>query len=104
MILPQDADSPIASRARNCALLFDQLARLSEHSDKVTKEQAIDEFARYKLWAGNIGALHPFNVKTSLDSRLHDNAMVRKRITGLLDELAESLKEGTLNRNIPKCY
>ncbi|KFY58816.1 hypothetical protein V497_04637 [Pseudogymnoascus sp. VKM F-4516 (FW-969)] len=89
----QDANSPVALRATNCALLFNQLTSLSEHIDQVSKSQALDEFSRFKLWAGNIGALHPFSIKTSLDFRLRENSRVSKRITDLLDELAESLEE-----------
>lgn len=104
MIPPQDANSPIALRAQNCVLLFDQLARVFEDGCKVEKYQAVDEFARFKLWAGNIGALHLLSIKTSLDFRLQENDRIRERIMGLLDDLAELLEEGTPNYNIPKCH
>ncbi len=49
---------------------------------------------RFTIWAGNIGALQPFESKSSLDYRLRDAQKIAIQIAGLLDDLAELLEDG----------
>ncbi|EPE25518.1 hypothetical protein GLAREA_01430 [Glarea lozoyensis ATCC 20868] len=93
-------DSQLASRAARCLQLF---GRFLEHPENLLEDkyqlQMTDLLGRYKLWAGNIGAFHPNTMKTSIDIRLRENVRVSKRISDLLDELAESLEEGESTKN-----
>lgn len=52
------------------------------------------EYNRFKIWAGNVGA-HRVG-KISLDHRLREALALRERVTGLLDELVESMADGKL--------
>jgi hypothetical protein len=49
---------------------------------------------RFKIWAGNIGAFQPFDLKSSLDFRLRDTPKISTQILEILDDLAESLEDG----------
>jgi hypothetical protein len=51
-----------------------------------------DELGRYKIWAGNIGALQ--KGPSSLDYRLREASHVQQPIIRLLRDLEYSLKEG----------
>lgn len=95
-----DSNSPVAVRARSCMELLENLVKLSGDSDVVRKADAIDVHGRFKLWAGNMGALHLFTVKTSLDFRLRENPKVSNRITELLEELNECVGDG--KQTIPR--
>jgi hypothetical protein len=56
-----------------------------------------DELGRFKVWAGNIGALQPKEMESSLEYRLRDASRTRKHVLDFLQDLYESLKEGNLN-------
>ncbi|CAG8950267.1 hypothetical protein HYFRA_00006759 [Hymenoscyphus fraxineus] len=88
-----DAGSPVAARARSCMELLEKLVKVSDDSQCVSKAVSVDLHGRFKLWAGNMGALHSFKIKTSLDFRLRENPKVSNRISELLDELIECVEE-----------
>lgn len=94
MASSKDPNSPVAVEARSCLELLENLVELSGKSDIVRQADAVDVLGRFKLWAGNMGALHSFIVKTSLDFRLRENPKVSGRITELLEELNECVGDG----------
>ncbi|KAI0435610.1 hypothetical protein F4803DRAFT_300804 [Xylaria telfairii] len=49
------------------------------------------QFARFKLWAGSLGA-HRKSGRRSLDYRLRDASSIRKHVIMLLDRLSEAIK------------
>jgi len=49
--------------------------------------------ARFKLWAGNLGA-HRISGTRSLEYRLRDASSLRNHIMALLQDLCDSLEEG----------
>jgi hypothetical protein len=54
-----------------------------------------DIFTRFRLWAGNLGALHRAQDPRGLDSRLDDAPDVAKRIRRLLEETKDLLRQGS---------
>lgn len=57
--------------------------------------RVLDEYKRYKVWAGNLGAHHPPPKRISLDYRLRDVAFYKQRVIEVLIDLQDSLKKGT---------
>jgi len=53
-----------------------------------------DQVARFKIWAGNIGAHQ--KGRSSLDYRLREASHIRAQITRLLGDLWEVLQDGEL--------
>jgi len=49
---------------------------------------------RYDQWAGNLGALQPFESSLSLEHRLRDSPLVRNSILSTLLNLYASVKTG----------
>lgn len=54
-----------------------------------------NEYARFKLWAGNVGALQR---EGSLDARLRDSAVLRTALFKFLGQLQGSLSKSALCR------
>lgn len=89
--------STIASRYNTCATSFTQLNQLCikpdyNYAEQVAPSAVQDEFGRFRVWAGNIGAHRTGRV--SLDYRLREASHMYQRVTELLDELNTTLKEG----------
>ncbi|RDL42221.1 uncharacterized protein BP5553_02200 [Venustampulla echinocandica] len=80
--------SPVASQAKICLELFDLVAEFPSIGS-----EAADCFGRFKLWAGNLGALHGLEIESSLDFRLRNTPKIATQIIDLLEELTESLEE-----------
>jgi hypothetical protein len=58
--------------------------------------RAIDnEYARFKIWAGNLGALQ--RGRGSLDARLRDSVVLRAAVLKFLEQLQDSLSKSTLH-------
>ena len=64
----------------------------NETNDKAVAQTLMDEFGRFKVWAGNAGA-HRIG-KVSLDYRLRESPHVHEELTELLRELSKDLDEG----------
>ena len=95
--MPPALASPIAGRSCHCLQLFDKLSSLLEDrtSDHLISAAAcLDEFARFRLWANNIGAFLSGDHRNSLDSRLREAPKIVSRITEFLDDLEEALDDG----------
>jgi hypothetical protein len=53
-----------------------------------------DEYGRFKIWSGNVGAHQESAIRTSLDYRLRDARFYKDKIVRLLQDLDEALKSG----------
>jgi hypothetical protein len=53
-----------------------------------------DELDRFRIWAGNIGALQHVKVRSSLDYRLRDAPKLGDQISRLLVDLNTALADG----------
>ena len=94
-------NSPIASRTRLCwaklEALCEKLPRPELTGNNVANVfDASDQRDRFKIWAGNMGALQDIQFPTSLDYRLREAPRVVALITELLGDLEEALEEGAL--------
>ncbi|KAI3135178.1 hypothetical protein DTO012A7_5591 [Penicillium roqueforti] len=80
----------------SCLSCFDTLTRsLRTSSDEFKKQMrpiAIEnEYARFKIWAGNLGALQ--RGRHSLDARLRDSVVLRAAVLKFMGELQDSLRK-----------
>ena len=50
---------------------------------------------RFRIWAGNFGALHEAENVRSLDQRLQDVPKVAQHMRGILRQLCDILDKGT---------
>ncbi|TKA60163.1 hypothetical protein B0A55_11454 [Friedmanniomyces simplex] len=91
-------DITIASRTRECLKTFDALSRVPVIARDVA-DAVKDNLARFRIWAGNIGAYHSPHDKRSADYRLRDGPEVRAQLIELLDELIDNNHE--IAENIP---
>lgn len=69
------------------------LNALSIHKSPVLDHEAVqDEFGRFRVWSGNLGALQKGH--SSLDYRLRDAPLLSAEVSKLLKELEENLHAG----------
>lgn len=77
----------IAHSHRVCCLAFQDLITTIKNPARSFEEQASpaaagNEFDRYKVWAGNVGAGHSGrNYRISLDYRLRDASFYKDRVS-----------------------
>lgn len=70
-----------------------QVVTLRPHElSDVARQKLLDEFARFKLWTGNIGAHR--RGRSSLDWRLRDASHLRDLVISLLTDLKGALHDG----------
>lgn len=69
-----------------------RLCALLESDDQRSQSLAQSHLARFKLWAGSLGA-HRASGTRSLEYRLRDASSIRKHLTSLLQELKDMLIE-----------
>ena len=62
------------------------------YNDQAIAQRLLDEFGRFRVWAGNVGANRTGRV--SLDYRLREASHIYTRLTELLEELNKVLEEG----------
>jgi hypothetical protein len=91
----------IGALSTSCASCFDTLTRsLRTSSDEFKKQMmpmAIEnEYGRFRIWAGNLGALQ--RGRSSLDARLRDSVVLRVAALKFLGQLQDSLSKSTLCR------
>lgn len=95
-----DTTASIASHGRRCVRYFDEL-RLLLHDPDLQKHSGIsysaacDELGHFKIWAGNIGALEDGREQSSLEFRLKEAPRISDQVVELLQDLSESLEEGS---------
>ena len=86
----------IASHSVQCLRHFENLAQEAQnlHGESPLPASMVgDEFGRFKIWAGNSGALQ--RDSRSLDYRLGEASQVGDHVTKILQDLEFSLREGT---------
>ena len=86
----------IASFDKLCATL--ESADLS-HGQKVACSSILDEYGRFNVWAGNIGA-HQVG-RVSLDFRLREAGHIKDQVIKLLQYLSEALGDGNIANSFP---
>lgn len=87
----------IADRAQSCVKSFTALihaleTRRTGHGEELSLLAVEDQTGRFRLWAGNIGALQ--EGRSSLDYRLRDSKFIAENVGRLLDSLQASLVRG----------
>ena len=93
-----DTSGPIAkvsiqSQYTRCKYCFDKLLQnLKTSNDQAITQRILDEFGRFRVWAGNAGAHR--TGKVSLDHRLREASHIHAELTELLGELNKDLEEG----------
>lgn len=78
----------IASRAAECAQLFDKYARTLD-GDELLKQDMENEIFRFNLWAANNFILTPG--RASMDWRLRNAPLLQSTMAELLDDLKADL-------------
>ena len=89
----------LATTSRACAQAFTQLYTLlkdpqHEELSGLTQSAIEDECGRFRIWAGNLGALQQLPSPTSLDHRLRQSPKIACHIHELLETLKDSLQDG----------
>jgi tetratricopeptide (TPR) repeat protein len=87
----------LATSAIECARLFNDLSSQlldGERETRTTLSQPSieDEGARYKIWAGNLGAFQRLPAASSLDYRLRESPKVATQIQELLEDLRHAMQ------------
>jgi hypothetical protein len=87
----------IAAAVSRCLLSFEILlsALVSDGDERAT---AASHLARFKLWVGTLGA-HRESGSRSLEYRLRDASSIKNHIASLLQDLCNSVNEGTFDRS-----
>ncbi|KAK1812896.1 hypothetical protein LTR12_012703 [Friedmanniomyces endolithicus] len=83
----------IAFKTKECLNGFDSLLHDDAAIAGNIAEAVKDNLARFRIWAGNIGAYHSPHDKRSADYRLRDGPEVCAQLIELLDELIDSNTE-----------
>lgn len=78
---------------------FEELLLTSEvsdhqHAGHIPVKDLTNEFGRFKVWAGSLGARISPQRRVSLDYRLQDSQFYKQRVTQDLDILDETLQKG----------
>jgi hypothetical protein len=73
-----------------------QSENLNTETKHMTVEVVENEFARFKIWTGSLGASQ--RGSSSLDVRLRDSVVLRNAILRLLKRLAGTLMQSKLKR------
>jgi hypothetical protein len=66
----------------------------------IESQKVDDVLDRFKLWTGNLGALHQAQRRMSLDSRLAGSPEVRNQICEQLDDMQEAIQDRKLCPNL----
>lgn len=92
----------ISSHARLCLQAFERLSSTVESDEdagptdsQLSVQMVKDEKGRFRVWAGNIGALQ--TAMASLDWRLREASHIRQPCLKLLKDLHFSLREREYN-------
>lgn len=90
--------SAIASKSRHAVTLFNNLtSTLTSNTyishSTVDDDDIKDELGRFRIWAGNIGALRQLPSRTSLDHRLRNAPKTASQVLEVLGDLNEALED-----------
>ncbi|KAF2262756.1 hypothetical protein CC78DRAFT_498061, partial [Lojkania enalia] len=91
---------PIANSAIECGQLFNEFSSLLHDAQcerrSALKQAAVeDQAGRYRIWAGNLGALQRLSLTSSLDHRLRESPKVAIQIQDLLNDLKDALRNAS---------
>ncbi|KAH0551800.1 hypothetical protein GP486_006983, partial [Trichoglossum hirsutum] len=91
-----DNQGDIRTLSSHCVSGFDELVKslaiCPEELHRHMSPRAVDnDFARFKIWCGNLGALQ--RGRSSLDVRLRDSTVMRETVLRFLSQLQDSLKQ-----------
>lgn len=73
--------------------LLDILEKASTIEAHLEVKRVEDALSRFKLWTGNLGALHQAHKRMSLESRLADSPEVQDQICEQLDDMQEAAQD-----------
>jgi hypothetical protein len=88
----------ISDSHAGCFFAFGDLIDAIQHpvrdfGDQIPLKDVQEEFAKYNIWAGNVGAAHSGKrYEISLDYRLREESFLRDQVLSLLKTLNEKLK------------
>ncbi|KAF1969985.1 hypothetical protein BU23DRAFT_219137 [Bimuria novae-zelandiae CBS 107.79] len=91
-------DGTIMLLSTECSRLFEQLTSSlsdirSQYRSSLRPELVNDQFERYKLWAGNLGAFQNSQPYVSIDYRLRKSPKVASQLKELLNILINSIRD-----------
>ncbi|KAK6424121.1 hypothetical protein LTR95_016435, partial [Oleoguttula sp. CCFEE 5521] len=72
-----------------CLASFHAITDVSSEDVNLSTQHA-DSLARFRIWAGNLGAWHPRSDRRSADHRLRDAPEVEDRLVEILEELTDT--------------
>ncbi|KAF2147512.1 uncharacterized protein K452DRAFT_262052 [Aplosporella prunicola CBS 121167] len=90
--------SSIFDDCERCLLSFEQLLSLMQeplrdYGDQLPRTGIIDEFDRFKVWTGSLGADRPPHKRNSLDFRLRDSKFYRDQVSAFLSDLSSTIQK-----------
>ena len=86
-------EATIASQYARCESSFDRLSQyLTTSIDQTITQRLLDEFGRFRVWAGTAGVHQTGRV--SLDYHLRGASHIHAELTELLGDLNKDLEEG----------
>lgn len=96
--MPQPSDhKSIADRSCDIRQsLLDLLDKARTTETPIEPREVDDVLDRFKLWTGNLGALHQAHKRISLESRLADSPEVQAHICEQLDDMQEAIQDRIL--------
>ena len=94
-------ETSIADCHDNCEKSFEELILALQEPERdfgelLTLASIKEEYGRFKVWRGNVGAQHDPSRRISLDYRLRDSAFYRDKIIHHLTDLSEALDQSKL--------
>jgi len=94
-------ESSIAECHDNCEKSFEDLILALQEPERdfgevLTLAFIKEEYGKFKVWRGNVGAHHDPSRRISLDHRLKDSTFYRDKIIHHLTDLSEALDQSKL--------
>ena len=86
----------LAARSLESAQRFDAILSSPENvtSSPIQHTALDDQYARFKIWAGDLGAFDHLPSDTSIDYRLRDSQRIAEHVRSLLSDLSATLRDG----------
>ena len=96
-IMEEPGTAIIGTHCKRCLDAFHNLCEdlgssVLNYTNQIKLPAVEDEYGRFKIWAGNIGAHRSGRV--SLDHRLREAPRTRERLINLLGDLENNLNDG----------
>lgn len=64
-------------------------------NERIPLKGIVNEYSRFDVWAGSVGAKHVPHKRISLDYRLRDSSFYAARVVDILQRLNSTLNTGT---------